>query len=360
VTTEILGFLPERGINTMRGSLALLGTLVLGVALMTGCEAFSPDEDLSGEPTETSAYGGFTTTDEAPGFGDLDLIDGYPDDQPYADEMENDPDVKNGRTDRGARQYALRIIWGNIERRDSTLTDAESCPVSDWSGTLAVDGGVAIIKSLILFDRGDSIVSPRRGPRDVQWVSYTKDHVDGLLFKIIDLPDSPRHESTNTLTITTPLYSGEIPLADLEDYREFVVYDDCNAVSIVATRIEPMGCPKGFLEGRWVTLSDTLGHFRGVWIGQYGTLMGHLRGVFEMRDGERVLFGKWINTSGDFQGLLRGTWTPTDNEDGPDGLFEGRWVDKDYEVNGFFRGHYCIGEEDSAGTFHGRWIKDCK
>ena len=343
----------------MRCSLALIGSLILVLVLMTGCESLSPNEDGIAQPAETSDYGGFTTTSEAPGFGDTDLIDGYPEDRPYADEMEDHPDVTNGRTDRRAKQYALRIIWGDVESRDSTLADTEPCPVSDWSGMLEVDGGVAIIKRLILFDRGDSIVRPRRGPRKVEWVSYTKDHVDGILFKIIDLPDPNGRELANTVTITTPFYSGEIPLADLEDYREFVVYDDCNAVSIVATKIEPSGCPGGFLEGRWVTATDTSGYFKGAWIGQYGTLLGHLRGIYEIKDGERVLFGKWISDSGEFQGLLRGTWTPLDRDDGPDGLFEGGWVDEHYEVNGFFRGHYCICEDDTAGTFHGRWKKDC-
>jgi hypothetical protein len=240
------------------------------------------------------------------------------------------------------------------------LAAATACPISEWSGTLEVDGGVAIVKRLILFDRGDSIVRPRRGPRSIKWVSYTMGHVDGLLLKVIDLPDPPGKESKNILSITTPFYTGEIPLADLADYREVVVYDECNAISIVATRIEPLGCPKGFLEGRWVTATDTSGYFKGAWIGQYGTLMGHLRGIYEVRDGDRVLFGKWIDASGEFRGLLRGTWIPLDEEDGPDGLFEGRWVDEDHEVKGFFRGHYCICSGDTTGTFHGRWKKDCR
>jgi hypothetical protein len=88
--------------------------------------------------------------------------------------------------------------------------------------------------------------------------------------------------------------------------------------------------------------------------------MGHLRGVYEIREGERVLFGKWISRSGDFQGLLRGTWTPLENDHGPDGLFEGRWVDEALDLAGFFRGHYAICRDDTAGTFHGRWLKDCR
>jgi hypothetical protein len=340
---------------------AVLSVMILAVVMMTGCGLFSPDGEESGQPAEISEFGGFTTSDEAAGFGDAGLLQAYPEDQPFEDDMEDNPEVRNGRGDRRARQYALRIIWGDVERRDSTsAANADECPVSDWSGAIEVDGGVAVIKRLILFDAGDSIVRPRKGPRTIRWVSYTKDHVDGLLLKVIDLPDPRAREFRNTITITTPFYTGEIPLGDLEDYTEFVVYDDCNAISIVAARIETPGCPKGFMEGRWVAETDTSGYFKGVWIGNQGNLMGYLRGVYGIREGQRVLFGKWIDTAGDFQGLLRGRWIPLAQEEGPDGYFEGRWVDEGLDLRGFFRGHYAICADDTAGTFHGRWIENCK
>jgi hypothetical protein len=338
----------------------LVTLLVLGALALPGCDLSGPDQGGAGDPVEISEYGGFTTSDEAPGFGDAEILDGYPEDRPFEDEMENHPDVRNGETDRRAKQYALRIIWGNLERPDSSLSDAGACPLSDWSGTIEVDGGVAVVERLILFDRGDTIFKPRKGPRKMEWTSYTKDHVDGLLLKIVDLPDPPTGEFDNTLSITTPLFSRDIPLAELEDYREYVVYDDCNAISVVATRIKASRCPKGFLEGRWVAASDTSGYFKGAWIAQHGALVGHLRGAYEIRNGERVLYGKWISESGDFQGLLRGTWTPLPREHGPSGVFEGRWVDENLDVRGFFKGHYATCPDDTAGLFHGRWMKDCK
>jgi hypothetical protein len=350
----------ERGMERMKATLVVLSALTLVVAMMTGCEILSTDEGDSGSTPEISEFGDFTTHDETPGFGDADLLSGYPEGQPFEDDMDNHPDVRNGRRDRGARHYALRIIWGNIETRDSIRASTQECPVSDWSGSIEVEGGVAIIRRLILFDPGDHIVRPRRGPGIIQWSSHTMGHVDGLLLTIIDVTDSQATETPNTLTLTTPFYSGEIPLADLEDYREFVVYDECNSISIVATRIEPLGCPKGFMEGRWIAETDTSGYFKGVWIGNLGTLMGHLRGIYEVREGERVLFGKWISTSGEFQGLLRGTWAPLDNDRGPDGVFDGRWFDENIESKGFFRGHYAICPGDSVGFFHGRWAEECR
>jgi hypothetical protein len=349
----------QREVKLMRTSLLAVSALAIGIALLAGCEPFSTDEGEIDQPAELSEYGGFTTRDEPPGFGDEGLVEGYPEDEDFDDDMENDPRVTNANRDRGAKQYALRIVWGNLRTRDSTVTPGEDCPVTDWSGSAEVDGGVLVVKRLIRFELGDHIVRPRRGPGKVQWVSHTKDHIDGLVFKILDVPDPASKEAKNTLRITTPFYNGEIALGDLEDYSEFVVYDDCNKISLVATRIKPLDCPRGFMEGGWVADSDTSGHFRGAWIGNEGSLMGYLRGRYEIRDGERVLYGKWITESGRFQGLLRGTWSPLRQQNGPDGIFEGRWVDETFTIKGSFRGHYHLGESDTSGFFQGRWIKHC-
>jgi hypothetical protein len=350
----------ERGLKQMKYRLALIGVLITGIALITGCELFSPGESDSDQPAELAGYGGFTTEDESPGFGDTDLMDGYPEDDAFDDEVEDDPQVRNAMRGRGAVQYALRIVWGNLEDRDSTLTGSSDCPVTDWSGSLEIEGGVAIVKRLIRFEPGDYIERTRKSPKEINWVSHTKDHVDGILFKIVDVPDPAKKDSINQLTITTPFDEVEIQLPDLEDYREFVTYDRCNKISIVATKAKPLDCPRGFMEGRWVAESDTSGHFKGAWIGNEGALMGYLRGRYTLREGERVLYGKWITRSGSFQGLLKGTWTPLREIDGPDGIFEGRWVDESFTLKGAFRGHYHIAEDDTAGFFHGRWIKHCK
>jgi hypothetical protein len=344
----------------MKISLAVLSTLTLAIALMAGCELVSPDKSGSDQPADISAFGGYSTSDEAPAFGDPELLATYSEDPPFEDDMESNAEVRAGQNNRDANKYALRIIWGNVENRDSTGMEVDDCAISDWSGAIRVDGGVAIIKRLIGFEPGDYVARPRRGPRDIEWVSYTKSHVDGLLLEVIDLPDPQSAEARNTIAITTPFYTGEIRLADLADYREFVVYDECNSISIVATSIEPSGCPRGFLEGRWVADTDSSGYFKGVWIGDFGDLIGYMRGVYGIREGRRVLFGKWISDSGEFQGLLRGTWSPLRSDRGPDGFFEGSWADDNLEVAGFFRGHYAICPNDTAGVFHGRWTEACR
>jgi hypothetical protein len=343
----------------MKVTLFLAGLLTAGIVLLSGCELFDSGESETVQPAELSEYGGFTTSDEAPGFGDNDLLAAYSGGEDYEDNLEDDPRVRAAANRQGARHYALRIVWGNLDTRDSSVTAASSCPVTNWSGSLETDEGVIIVRRLIRFDRGDSIVRPRQDPRSVKWVSYTRDHVDGIQFRIVVPPHGSTDAVAGHLAITTPFYNGTIPLASLSDYREFVTYDECNKISIVATEAKPSDCPRGFMEGGWIAESDTSGRFRGAWIGGEGGLMGYLRGRYEIRDGHRVLYGKWITESGEFQGLLRGFWSPLRKDGGPDGIFEGHWVNAAFTVKGDFKGHYHIAEGDTSGFFHGRWRKDC-
>ena len=344
----------------MKVTLFLAGLLTAGIVLFSGCGMFDSDESGTGLPAELSEYGGFTTGDEAPGFGDAALLADYVEDDKFEDEMENDPRVTSAINRRGAKHYSLRIVWGNLETRDASLTAASDCPVTDWSGSVKMDNGVLIVKRLIRFEPGDSIVRPRLGPHQVQWVSYTKDYVDGIQLKIIVPPHGNADSLDGVLTINTPFYNGSIPLASLEDYRELIVYDECNKISIVSTLAIPSDCPKGFLEGGWMAESDTSGRFRGAWVGAEGGLMGYLIGNYEILDGDRVLYGKWITESGDFQGLLRGTWGPVRDEDCEKGFFQGHWVNEALTVKGDFKGHYHISEDDTSGFFQGRWRKDCR
>lgn len=344
----------------MKGTLFLAGLLTTGIVLLSGCELFDSGQDGAEQTAAISEYGGFTTGDEAPGFGDDNLLADYAEDGEFEDEMEDDPGVSDAINRPGARHYALRMVWGNLETRDSSMTAASGCPVNDWSGSIEVDSGILIVRRLLRFDRGDSIVRPRKGPQEVEWASHTKDHADGILFKIVVPPRASTGAADAFVRIRTPFYAGRIALASLEDYREFVIYDACNKISIVATAAKPSDCPKGFLEGGWIAESDTSGRFRGAWIGAEGGLMGYLKGRYGIRDGHRVLYGKWITESGDFQGLLRGTWTPLVDEHGPDGIFEGHWVNAALIVTGVFKGHYQIPEDGTSGFFQGRWKKDCR
>jgi hypothetical protein len=347
----------------MRRSAAL--SLVLGLGLLTaftGCESLSSgDAETLDREAMLAEYGGFDTADELEAFGDSDLAASYAEEREFEDEMENHQEVRNAYR-HGAEQYMLRLVWGDIQRPDTTDGAEEpDCPVTDWSGSLEISGGVATVKRLLRFEQPeDHIVRPRPGPRQVAWVSHTASHVDGILFKIIDTPDPQGREVSNNVIITTPFHTVEIPIADLADFREFIEIDECNSLSIVATEADHQGCPTGFLEGGWAAETDTSGRFRGAWISSHGGPAGYLRGRYEIRDGERVLYGKWITESGAFGGLIKGTWWPVEGDQGPDGFFEARWVDELFISRGVLKGHYHAGPEDGAGFFHGRWKMLCR
>ena len=106
----------------------------------------------------------------------------------------------------GARQYALRMMWGNLETRDSNLTAASGCPVTDWSGSVETEDGMLIVRRLLRFEPGDSIVRPRKGPHRVEWISHTRDHVDGIQLKIVVPPHGSAEAADGFLTISTPFY----------------------------------------------------------------------------------------------------------------------------------------------------------
>ncbi|MFZ1946607.1 MAG: hypothetical protein WAW06_03615 [bacterium] len=342
---------------------AAFAVAIAALAMTAGCG--TTDDGGAGQGAGLAEYGGYTPTPEAPGFGDTGLVAAHPEDTPYDDELLGGPDVSNALRNGGARHYMLRLVWGNLDNPDTTVS---VCPATDWSGSIKADGGVIIIRRLVRFEPGDSIVRPRKGAREIEWASHTGNHFDGILFQIVDVPD-PRHRMVaNSVTITTPLYTAEIPFDSLAAYDQTITFDGCNKIAVVAVEMERAKCPRGFLEGAWVSESDTSGWFKGAWVRQDGALDGYLRGRYTVEEGRRVLYGKWITTAGDFGGLMRGIWGPLLDDDeeeadeaGPDGYFEGHWVNEALTVAGDFRGHYCLPESpDTAGFFHGRWKQSCR
>jgi hypothetical protein len=337
----------------------------LAAALVAGCSTSVSDGDNGTNANPENLYDGYTTSAEAPAFGDADLLAGHPEDLDYDDEVRHDPEVGSAMSNGRAKFYMVRLVWGNVENPDTTL----ACPVTDWSGSIAADGGVLIVRRLIRFEPEDYIVRPRRGAHDVNWISHTMNGVDGLLVQVIDVPDShsPHKTTANSIKVTTPLYTAEIPFDSLAAFAQTVTFDGCNKIAVTSSEITNFACPRGFLEGAWISESDTSGSFKGAWVKDNGALDGYLQGHYALRDGERVLFGKWITTAGDFGGLMRGTWGPPPGDDlddarhTPDGWFEGHWVNEALTVEGAFRGHYCLPESpDTAGFFHGRWAEDCR
>jgi hypothetical protein len=184
-----------------------------------------------------------------------------------------------------------------------------------------------------------------------------------LIVEIIEPPlppDATTDPAPNILHFETPLFSTEIPVADLAGLEvTHPAGPEGNAVKFSGWRVQTPGvCPKGFLGGLWRADSDSSGHFKGCWVTLHGRLFGLMRGAYGYNDaGERVLVGKYISRQGRFRGLLRGTWAP--DPAGGHGSFNGHWVNAAGTRNGIFGGQFAALPERPGGFFGGRWTELC-
>jgi hypothetical protein len=362
--------------------------LLLTVVFIAGCSknatepAKSDSSNLLNQPN-----GGFTTTNEAPGFGDQSLIGDPTGEITYADPFASANDVESLFVDPMAGIYHIRILWGHLEY-DSTEFD-----VTDWTGSLSTTHGCEVLRRVIRFEERDSIL-PRTSRQKIEWVSHTRPHNDGIAVDIIIPPGHPKIDtsvecvydsllgdsscSENVDTIwplpvlaqvkfQTGPYSRTFSLEELTRLDTIVTLEDGNEVAFKAFKFERFDCPKGFVGGRWGNDDSGNGVFAGMWIDRHGP-SGHVRGRWGTNDaGERVFFGKWISENGNFEGLLRGRWTPHPNPNADSTAFEhagGRFAGKifdaaDVEI-GILRGLYRTHPEDKAGAFMGRWKLHCR
>ncbi len=354
----------------------LAAVLVLAAAwALPGCNtpsSPSADADLLTRPETVNfddPYGGYNLGDEAPAFGDPVLTTAYGDagDVEVTDRMVDDPTVVDAERHPHPRRY-LMITWGNL-RADTSIDF-----VTDWSGSLTVDHGVAVVRRLVAWDPGDELLE-RTSPRVIEWISHTKPHFDGVVVALHPLAprdtaavdtlgaDSTRCDHRPPLSVTFATGPLTITLAgdELVDLHQVIPVDDAgNAVAFNTVTVEPGRCGGGFLAGRWKDAADRPGgRFRGKWISYNGEHMGYLRGVYGVNSsGDAVFFGKWINRGGRFQGLLRGRWGRFD--DRPGGWFEGEWINRARRVKGELRGVWRTREDvDGRGYFRGRWRRRC-
>ncbi len=343
----------------MRTLLFLLSLTALVPLANGGCESTAATSGAGetgefDEPVSLEAEnGGYDTEDEAPMFG-LESMGQYTADEDADDPTLSEEEEAIAETDPEAEVYLLRIVWGNLELNAREEREGgEETIVLDWDGTLTLNGGGALVlKRTILFESHDAIVD-ETNRKLVEWISHTGPHVDGLLVKVIYLPDPGITEPA--ITFTTDLVTQTIPIADLDHYNEIVTIDeDGHGVAFTALRIDDDDCPEGFLEGKWHDRpSDRPGGiFRGRVLSETGRLNGHIRGHYGVREGEQVFFGKYVNEFGLFRGILEGTYG--------DGAFEGDWLAAAGTLEGTLDGKYVTGEEVDSGFFQGFWEAVCE
>lgn len=357
--------------NLKKLSVMLLAAAVGFVAV--GCSGDSGSGSIdTGETDLNSEYGGYTTSNEAPAFGDPELAKAMGADEPVIDPLY--PAVALDSLDDGTRTvYALALRWGQLEG-DSTVTD-----LTDWSGSLSLAYGGMPVRQLIRFERGqDYIVRPRTSRTLLEWVSFTSVHFDGLLVLIVDPPvDSDTMPGPNQLVLTLPQYSRTFSMDELASLEELIDIDASgNQLAINARKLELTACGEGPMEGVWrLNPSRRNGEFFGRWMTDDGVFGGHLRGHFGVRsDGSHVFFGKVIGVSGRFEGLLRGTWG-VDPADSTSGWYEGVWASRLGLAAGTVKGTWQSkspadddGDEDvvrprnprwGGGFFSGWWERVC-
>jgi hypothetical protein len=314
----------------------------LCLALLAGVSA--ADEDPATlERLLASPFGGVTETDEAPAFGDEDLL--------AAERSGEDRNVPDPLSHKGAkrdvRTLRIAIQWG-YPRPHPEATDTV-----DWSGSLRVENAALRVLRTLRFEESDLVLRPRTDVHTVEFESTTGPHADGLLVEVILAPALNPEGSPVTLTFATPPHTQTIPLEPDTCHSSVVVVDDAgHVVAYHVIRPDADGCTEGFLSGGWTAQRTTTGREVGVIQGRFtddeGRLRGHLLGVFGVREnGKQVWFAKVIDKDGGFVGLLAGRWG--------DGEFAGLFLDGDRRVRGTVRGHFRDGDADHDGSFIGRY-----
>ncbi len=306
-----------------------------------GCSKETPNEPETALDPIDQEFGGFTTSQEPV---DDYIIAEY--DMDTDDELTTDSEVNALIDSTVLDVYYVRITWGMLEW-DSTATT-----VVDWSGSASINKGTLAVMRTIRFEGPtDNLTRPRQSKTQVDWLSNTLSHFDGISLAIID------NDTTDTpgeFTIAMGPYSNTFSFEELDSLNMVESVDDMgNQVSILSKSRGVVPFAGGFLEGRWIRTNDKGGRLHGRWIHSTGSHAGYLKGIWGTnRFDSHVFYGKYMSHSGDFKGLLRGTWGYDDEAIG-DGWFDGRWVNKRLTEIGVLRGHFKTGEK--KGFFRGRW-----
>lgn len=304
-------------------------------------------------PNLEDEFGGYRVTDEAPGFGDPEILDEFGEDQDVPDLLSQDPQFASGIKDSIADVYFLRITWGMLQG------DSSAVNVIDWSGSATINKGVLVLLRTIRFESSDFIHRPRPDRRTLEWTSYTRPDFDGICIAIV-VPPNDTNTAEGQFTFATAPFTQTFSFSELESINVVYPVDEYgNEISFVGHKKQLIPCGGGFLEGRWVTNGPNQGKFSGKWINAEGTLNGHLKGHWGIRkNGEKVFFGKYISTGGEFRGLLKGRWGY--GEDEAKGWFFGYWYDRHHRAGGTLKGHWVAGNEvNRKGFFHGGWKRLC-
>jgi hypothetical protein len=328
--------------------LTSIGLAVLVAAFIGGCRqqgGIDPD-------TINEAYGGLTTEDEEPQFGEpavFGAMGAAAADPVFEDAVAADPTYLTEEQNATTIHY-LFLAWGKL-KRDSVDGTVDVTAPQDFSGTLSVtEGGMIVVRKLRMENLQGDGVQPRTDPKLIEWKSTIYGGVDGILVKIA----AP---ATATVTLTAAGQTIAKTVAELDlTYGIVDVPDTDDALAWAAAKVEKAGgCQHGYMVGRWNKRIAIGGLFRGRWVTADGELRGHMRGLFGARhDGDHVFFGKWIGGGGEFHGLLAGRYG--------EGTLQGHWLDRELQLKGRVKGLFFeppVLEPRKVGFYLGTWQEAC-
>ncbi len=340
----------------------IITLLFAGVFLLAiGCsENATETTSVTDDPNINEAYGGYTATDEAVGFGDDDLLASAGDDEEFSDVMLGSPGVDSVVSDPEAEYYHMRIVWGQ-PCYDSTISE-----ITDWSGSLTLSRGAVILRRVVRFELGQDYIPTRTDRTVVDWVSYTTVHNDGIDVDLFVPVDTEAVDPVTVSFVTGP-YSREFTLDELVALDTIVYMEDSSAVAFHAFQLNRYPCQRGFLAGHWGFNDDGEGVFRGQWMTHRGAISGYLNGNFGIDDNDmKVFFGKWIDLDGNFEGLISGIWGAHPNSHAninafrhAGGWFEGHIFDANEVEIGVMAGKFKSAPWFKNGFFQGRWKLHC-
>lgn len=340
------------------------GAVALGAALASGCsdESTAPNTN-AGDPDLSEQFGGYTTSDEEPAFGDPQLLEDLAGEVAVDDGVADDPETRDLEGDPEGKAYAITLRWGILERKvNGDLGGQLGLETVDWSGSLTASAGRIVLRHLYSFEAEDHAVLPRDNPALLEWVSRTSGGVDGLTVLVL-LPGDLGDPSNETLTLDTAAFDATFTFEELADLdTTFAVGEDGNQIRINAMENRAAVSTRGWLLGRWGWDEDAgVGVFAGQWVHPRTGISGFLRGHYEpsAETDEIVFYGKYISRSGRFEGFLRGTVDVTRGtiRSGV-GHFEGGWYSETGEAEGSVRGRW-VSDSPRGGYFSGMWCSGC-
>ena len=357
--------------------LLMVGAFALFVV---GCSENPSEPEATDQINLNDEFGGFTTTDEAPGFGDPDLVASESEEEEIDDAILASPLVDSVVKNDDGSLFHFRAVWGRLSY-DSTSTTP-----TVWDGSLTASDGALVIRRLIRFELNQDGFLQRNDPLKVEWLSTTTVHNDGVaidfyvpptlvvdttyvtdtLGNVVDMILDTLPVTPVTLTFGTGPYTQTFDVSELGALDTVVNLPDGNSIVFQSIQVFRNLCQRGGVSGQWGYDEEGNGMFRGLWMSHVG-MAGYVQGNFGINDDkEKVFFGKWINRNGEFEGLISGTWKSSVPDNASEsarrraaGHLEGTIFDHDGNPIGQLKGVYKSGVKWPSGWFQARWKLDC-